>query len=200
MKPTVPGDNTHAPELISEHGKGQVQVHLTKPVPPIHHQGPAHPVAQKTTPTVRERMAQLMDATVANEPNWHYHAIRPLSYPTLVQAEHGAVSADCSFGCSILAKLAGAGDPLGQHFTGWGNSSSMFAHCQRITRQDLQIGDFAVFGPGGDEHAVCIRKPGADPVCWSHGQEKGPMFVPLSAEKRAHPGAPVTFLRLPTTT
>jgi hypothetical protein len=147
--------------------------------------------------TLRERMAKLMDATVMNEPNWHYHAVRPLSYPTLTQAEHAAVASDCSFGCAILALLAGAGKPFGRTFQG--NSSTMFALLDHINQADVQIGDYAVFGhTNGEMHAVCIRQPGGDPLCWSHGQEKGPMFVKMSVEMAAHPGATVTYLRLPT--
>lgn len=152
---------------------------------------------------IRARLATLMDLTIKNEPNWHYKEARPLNYPTLPQAEHETVVADCSFGCSILCKLADAGDPLGSHFNGYGNSVSMFSALAHIVNPlDVQIGDMAVLGDEGRLHAMMVRRTGADPLMWSHGSESGPKYVPLSDETRYHlsvglaDGGVVTFLRL----
>jgi hypothetical protein len=40
-----------------------------------------------------------------------------------------------------------------------------------------------------------VRRPGADPLLFSHGQERGPFLIPLSVEKRYHV-APYTFLSI----
>ena len=54
-----------------------------------------------------------------------------------------------------------------------------------------------VFGVGklSTEHVCMVRRPGADPLLWSHGQERGPILLPLSVEKRYHV-PPYTFLSI----
>lgn len=143
--------------------------------------------------TVRASLRVLMAETARNEPNWHYRYDRPLTMPTLNQALGGVVYADCSFGCSILLRLAGGPDPTGDDWQG--NSTSMYRHLPHIERGELQVGDIVVFGRDGDQHAVMVYRLAADPIVWSHGQEAGPILVPLSVEIRAHAGQPVTYLR-----
>lgn len=153
-------------------------------------------------PGIRKQLAALMDATVRNEPNWHYKEARPLVLPSLATAEHGTVVSDCSFGCVILCHLAGAGDPTGNKFDGYGNSTSMYEHLKTIPQAQAQTGDMVVLGSQGRLHAMMIRSTlGGDPLCWSHGSESGPKPVPLSAEVAYHAalfadGGVVTFLRL----
>jgi hypothetical protein len=136
-----------------------------------------------------------MDATVANQPNWHYVEKRPLSFPSLQEAEHGVVFADCSFDVIILCKLAGLPDPSGNGYSGYGNSTSLFFHLEHITAAEAKIGDAVVFGPEGDQHAAMIRRLVKDKVLCSHGSEDGPKFVALSVEAAGHE-PPVTFLRV----
>jgi hypothetical protein len=38
-----------------------------------------------------------------------------------------------------------------------------------------------------------VYEPSADPVLWSHGTEGGPLFIPLSEQRKLH-AKPVTFL------
>lgn len=152
-----------------------------------------------TSAAVRAQLRTLMTETARNEKNWHYRAVRPLTIPSLETALHGVVVSDCSFGCKILCKLAGAHDPTGGSFDGYGNSSSMFRALPHIEFADVQSGDAAVFGHvSGEQHAVLIYEKCATvgaTLVWSHGQEAGPIIVPLSIEIAAHPGATVTFLQ-----
>lgn len=151
-----------------------------------------------TALAVRAQLRSLMAATSRNEKNWHYHAVRPLTMPTLEAALHGAVVSDCSFGCKILCHLAAAPDPTGDG-AGYGNSSSMFRHLPHIPFEQVQNGDCAVFGHvDGEQHAVMIyekRGTAGVTLVWSHGQEAGPIIVPMSVEIASHPGATVTFLQ-----
>lgn len=143
---------------------------------------------------IRARMVEAMRETVMNEPRWHYEESRPLELPDVNTAYHGTVYSDCSFGCVILAHLAGAPDPSGTGFRAPAGSSAMFAFLPHLRRAQIQPGDYVVFGPDGGQHAACVYELATDPVVWSHGQEKGPVLVRLSVEIAAHSG-PVTFLR-----
>lgn len=151
-----------------------------------------------TAAAIRARLRTLMAATARNEKNWHYRAIRPLTIPTLDTAMHGAVIADCSFGCKILCALAGAPDPTGDA-PAYGNSTSMFRHLPHIPFADVDAGDCAVFGhTNGEQHAVMVYEKRAtlgETLVWSHGQEAGPIIVPMSIQIAAHPGATVTLLQ-----
>lgn len=155
------------------------------------------PVPVPGPPDVRGDLAALMDGTVKNEPNWHYLMARPLTFPTRQVALTGKVTSDCSFGCAILCKLAGRPLPTPQ-----GNSWSMWEQLVKVSKADVMTGDMIVLGHEGRLHAMMVRKPGGDILCWSHGQERGPLFVPLSAEVSYHAsrysdGGVVTYLRLP---
>lgn len=151
---------------------------------------------------IRAKLQTLMAATVANEPNWHYAEIRPISHLVYAQAVCGVVKTDCSGGCTALCQLAGAKDPTGNNYNGTGNSTSMYVHLPHIEnyRDTVLVGDLAVFGKtNGEEHVAMVYKiGGSNPTLWSHGQERGPLFVSLDDEAAAHPGAKVTFLRLAT--
>ena len=146
---------------------------------------------QHTPPSIRSRLHTYMTMTAGNHFGWNYVEQRPLKVPPVLA--HG-VMADCSYGCVILCRWAGAPDPTGNRFDGYGNSSSMFAHLPHITIGEARVGDFAVFGPDGEWHAVMVYTPSpTNPVFWSHGHQGAPNLYPLSADKRR----PVTFLRNP---
>lgn len=146
-----------------------------------------------TEKQTRTAMAHAMERTVANNTRWHYAEVRPLTIPAASQAYGGTVYSDCSFGCKIIAHLAGAPDPTGLGFSGYGNSTSMYDTLEHIDRQDIQPGDYAVFGRHGNEHACVIYRLAADPMVWNMGAPGQPVFRKLSAEIATH--GPVTYLR-----
>jgi hypothetical protein len=177
--PAKPGPGPH---LISEHGKGQMHGPQKQPPKPA----PTH----HTPPSVRDVLHQLMTETAGNAYGWNYREVRPLPIPA--RLAHG-VNADCSYGCVVLCKWAGAPDPTGMGFDGYGNSVSMYQHLEHIPLAQATVGDCLVFGPDGEWHATMIYRPGPDPVLWSHGHQGAPNLYPLSADPRR----PVTALRLP---
>lgn len=150
--------------------------------------------------TKRTALKKLMQQTVANERNWHYKFARPLTLPTIEQAVHGTVYADCSFGVKALCHLVpGIPDPTGTNYSGWGNSTTIYLHLPHIPLGDIQVGDLTVYGYEGNQHATMVYTPGrsaVDTEVWSHGQEAGPIITSLASEIRAHPGVPVTHCRL----
>lgn len=122
-----------------------------------------------------------------------YAEIRP--YP-LIPARTLPFTTDCSGLAAMMAKWSGAADPTGNGFNGWGNTDSVLAHSQHISRADTQPGDFAVFGQSPSVHMVVLTQSAAGgngALCVSHGQPGDPVEVPLSEEIVAQP---ITFLRL----
>lgn len=147
-----------------------------------------------------------MDYLVKNEPKVHYAQVRPMvtrSIKTLVQL-HNAVNSragltmDCSESVTLLCKLAGLNDPNGLGYNGAGNTETMLHHLPHYyNAKSAGVGALVVFGTGhlSTEHVCMVRRPGADPLLWSHGQERGPILLPLSVEKRYHV-PPYTFLSI----
>jgi hypothetical protein len=147
-----------------------------------------------------------MDYLVHHEPQVHYAQVRPMvtrKITTLVQL-HTAVSSragltmDCSESVTLLCKLTGLHDPNGLHYDGAGNTATMLDHLPHYyAATSAGVGALVVFGVGhlATEHVCMVRRTGSDPLLFSHGQERGPLFIPLSVEKRYHP-SPYTFLSI----
>jgi hypothetical protein len=154
----------------------------------------------------RSELAALMDYLVRREPHVHYGQVRPMPSRTIrnLVELHAAVerarglTMDCSESVTLICKLAGLGDPNGLHYGGAGNTETMLGHLSHYySARSAGVGALVVFGVGrlSTEHVCMVRRPGADPLLFSHGQERGPFFIPLSVEKRYHV-APYTFLSI----
>jgi hypothetical protein len=89
---------------------------------------------------------------------------------------------DCSFYCKLVYFMAGAIDPTGENFNGYGNSESMYVTGKHITLGELMAGDCCVFGPGGSVHAVIAvtDHETGDPLFASMGRQGDPSLVRLS--------------------
>jgi hypothetical protein len=144
-------------------------------------------------------MAYLLD----REPEIHYLQRRPMrllhyseaTVRHLLDTGQG-IAADCSESVTWLCKCAGLHDPTGNHFDGYGNTSSMFQHLPHYTSPaTAQVGALCVFGPGGADHVVMVMTPGDDPWVWSHGAERGPRKLRWSVERAFH-RSPATFLSI----
>lgn len=138
-----------------------------------------------------------------HEPAVHYAQVRPMRTAPLFEQDihdrfsHGhGIAMDCSEGVTLLCRLAGLHDPNGLHYSGYGNSSSLFGHLPRYSDpKRAGVGALVVFGPAGADHAAMVMGPGTDPWLWSHGAEGGPRRVRYSVEKAVH-RAPATFLSI----
>lgn len=142
--------------------------------------------AAKLEHQVRTRLAKLMDEGVANKARIHYAQIRP--FPIHLDENHWAheeFSTDCSGSYTILCRLAGLPkDPNGANYNGSGYTGTLMAHMRPITRAQLKIGDAVIFGNFPGHHVVMVRELGGDPKIFSHGQEAGPWYSPLSYEAK----------------
>lgn len=141
--------------------------------------------------SVRSKIVAYCSWGVANEPSIHYRQSRP--YPSSPRSL--PMYTDCSGFATLAYKDAGGPDPNGSNFNGYGYTGTILAHCRHIPKADAKEADLVVFGSGTGTHVVVLVEPGskADPLCVSHGQEAGPIRVPVSVEARAHPGQPVTY-------
>ncbi len=134
----------------------------------------------------RHVLGKLMDDTVADNGNWTYRAVRPLTLSHRPWRKGQRVVSDCSKGVQNLCWWARAPhDPMGRDWDSYGNSQTLWAHCQHVdTPVQLQIGDFVTFGRDGEEHAAMVRQGGTDPLLWSDGHQGAPNFYRLSQDKR----------------
>lgn len=157
-----------------------------------------------TTPTQRRELARIMDLLVQYEPKVHYRQVRPMSTRSIDDVTEllarlkspGGVTMDCSESVTLLCRLAGLHDPNGLGYNGTGYTGTLLEHLTHYHDPlRANVGGLVVFGPGTGEHVCMVRRTGADPLLFSHGQEAGPLLVRYSVERRAHT-APATFLSI----
>lgn len=157
----------------------------------------------------RNMMASGWKFLVENHESIFYSQARPLNLNWTMGsllnhfAAHHTVSGDCDFPVLLACKWAGLEDPTGDDYRGNGNSSSMFSFMRKhyTNPVDAHVGAIVVFGaanglPLKRQHAAMVTERGKNPTLGSLGDDSGPHYVSLSAEKAAHPGAAVTFLDL----
>lgn len=129
---------------------------------------------------------------VANEPSIHYGQVRPMPLRGKLP-----LTTDCSGFATLCYKLAGCPDPNTFGYNGQGNTSTLLRYGQKIKEDQVMPGDLIVYGTEGSSyghHVVIAVEHGPDPLCVSHGQEKGPALVKHSVEK-AFQTAGCVFLR-----
>lgn len=150
----------------------------------------------------RAELGRLMDMLVADEPKVHYLPKRPMvskSIVTVAQlrqklASNLGISLDCSESVTLLCKLAGLKDPNDSGYDGYGNTGTLLTHLPHYHAPFHALtGALVVFGPGSGKHVCMVREPGTNPLLFSHGSERGPIFIRLDREL-AFQGGPVTFL------
>lgn len=148
-----------------------------------------------TLPPARKRLHDLMAATIADEAahhDWTYQAVRPMAVPATWQPGQ-AVRGDCSKGVQYLCHWAGAPDPMGNGYSAYGNSQTIWLKLQHLALPaELAVGDVVTFGAWGSEHAAMVLEPGTDPKVWSFGHQGAPNSYRLSQDPR-----PQQYLRLP---
>jgi hypothetical protein len=115
-------------------------------------------------------------------PDDFQHA-RPM--PIHVPRHYLPLTLDCSASVTVICKWAGAPDPNGRGYDGYGFTGSLLDHLPHIDRQHARRGDLVVYGPGTGEHVVMLLQTVAqhpDPLIMSHGEEGGPSRYLLSKE------------------
>ena len=156
------------------------------------------------TTAQRQQLAQVMDLLVREQPRVHYAQIRPMqtraihSLHLLQQAlysPHG-VTMDCSESVTLLCHVAGLHDPNGFNYDGHGFTGTLLHFLPHYTDPlKAKTGALVVFGPGSGDHVCMVRRPGKNPTLFSHGSERGPIYITLADEKR-YQRSPTVFLSI----
>lgn len=137
-------------------------------------------------PTWRDDIKREMDWMLAHEHDVHYKQERPFS-PRKVYDKSLPISTDCSGSTTMLYYAAGMPDPNRRQYDGTGYTGTLRAATPRKKLAELEPGDFIVYGSGNGVHVVVVYAAHpTDPLCFSHGQERGPLLVRHSAEVAAH--------------
>jgi hypothetical protein len=112
-----------------------------------------------------------------------------------LHSPHG-VTMDCSESVTLLCQVVGLDDPNGFDYDGHGFTGTLLHHLPHYADpRKAKVGALVVFGPGSGDHVCMVRRPGANPTLFSHGSERGPIYITLTDEKRfQHP--PTTFLSI----
>lgn len=146
----------------------------------------------------RDDIVHYANYLIAHAPTIHYDQRRPIDYAFEFKATV-SWTADCSGSTASIYRSAGAPDPTGENFNGYGNTDTILATLPAISPRQARRGDLVLFHVGADGRhvAVLLESPRwhRDPWMESHGGEYGPLRVPLSTEVRYHSGESVTFLR-----
>jgi hypothetical protein len=157
-----------------------------------------------TTNDERIKMAKIMNLLVLDQWKVHYKEVRPMatrSIRSLAQLKYAltsnrGITMDCSEAITLICKLAGINDPNGLHYDGQGYTGTLLKHLPHYHDPSLaKIGALVVFGPNHGDHVCMVRQPGKNPTLFSHGQERDPIYISLSAERKFH-RPPVTFLSI----
>ena len=103
------------------------------------------------------------------------------------------ISCDCSAWVTICYRWAGAPDPNGLGYNGYGYTGSLLANTQgvHIAQSSAQPGDIVVYGNPPGVHTAIIVEAGADPLTVSMGQQGDPNFCRVSQDGRT----PRTYIR-----
>jgi hypothetical protein len=136
---------------------------------------------------VRDNIVKWARWGVANEPRIHYRQIRPIP----VHAKIGTLplTTDCSGFATLVYKWSGAPDPNGYNFNGNGWTGSLLAHMHHISFHSALPGDLYVYGEYPGHHVVIFVQAGrsGNPLCVSHGRERGPNLIRFADEQRVQP-------------
>lgn len=161
-----------------------------------------------TGPAQRHHLAAVMDFLVAHEPHVHYpandrrtmqiHTITSMSTLDGLVLSAKGLTIDCSQAAQLVFHVAGLEDPNGLGYRRDGYTGTLLENPRLkhyVDPKGAAIGALVVFGPGTGQHVCLVRHGGADPVLFSHGQERGPLYIRLSEERKFHE-PPVTFLSI----
>lgn len=155
------------------------------------------------TPFQRNHLHGLMMWLVLHEELILYKQDRPMKSQHLFERDLVALFAakktfamDCSESVTMMCRMAGLKDPNGLNYNGAGYTGTLLKHLPHYSDpKDADVGALVVFGPGDGDHVCQVAVAGKDPMLFSHGQNKGPVLIRLSDERK-YQKPPVTFLSI----
>lgn len=149
--------------------------------------------------TARQRVIAWANWGVRNSGPIHYSQLRPMD--GVNRPGKLPLYTDCSAFVTLCYRWGGAADPNGSNYNGYGFTGTLMRHLTRIRETALRPGDLVTFGAYPGNHVVIMVGSGANGLCVSHGQERGPLRYELSVAKRALAGPVMAWrsLSLPLT-
>ena len=147
------------------------------------------PLGPTEKKTFREKLRAYCLVAQKYEHLWHYSQQRP--YTGLLAPASDTHYNDCSSYVAIAFYKAGRNsgvkvdDPLGYHYSGWGNTGTSYAELKGFPapKDKYRIGDVALYlgaGGFGDHMVVCIKAGDGSTSRWSSfGSEGGPVELQL---------------------
>ena len=138
--------------------------------------------------SLREKIVTAARWGIEHEPEIHYGEIRPIPLGRRLP-----LTTDCSGFVTLCYYLAGAPDPNGSRYSGYGWTGTLLRHLPPIGPVDVRKGDIVVWGSYPGRHCAIVLEADDDPLLCSHGVERGPIAIRFSAECRYQPPA-VTWL------
>ncbi len=155
---------------------------------------PAPETAPKLTADQKLRAKIVAEAKWgrAHENSIHYEQRRPID--GINRRHKQPLFTDCSGFVTLCYKWAGAPDPNGRRYDGYGYTGTLKAHMRHISKAQVKPGDLCLWE---GQHVALVIKAGADPLLISHGSERGPNVVRFSVQNRYHPGRRVIWLTSP---
>jgi hypothetical protein len=132
--------------------------------------------------TVREKIVTAARWGIEHEPEIHYGEIRPIPLHRRLP-----LTTDCSGFVTLCYYLAGAPDPNGYRYSGYGWTGTLLRHLSAIGPTDVRKGDIVVWGAYPGRHCAIVLEADDDPLLCSHGMERGPIAIRFSAECRHQP-------------
>jgi hypothetical protein len=140
--------------------------------------------------TLREKIVANAKWGVANAAQIHYsegaQRMEGVNHPFKLP-----LTSDCSAFVTDCYNWAGAPDPNGNNYNGYGYTGTLLSHGTKIPLSEVQPGDVIVYGPGTGWHTAIVVEAGPDPLTISMGQESDPSYVRVSQDGRL----PQTYLR-----
>jgi cell wall-associated NlpC family hydrolase len=134
--------------------------------------------------TVRQKIVAAARWGIAHEPRIHYGQVRPFPLGRALP-----LTTDCSGFVTLCCYLAGAPDPNGNGYDGYGWTGTLLSHLDAVDAEDALPGDIVVWGRYPGRHCAVVLEAGDDPLLCSHGSERGPIEIRFSAESRYQPAA-----------
>lgn len=130
---------------------------------------------------------------VENKADIHYSQLRPID--GVNEKFKLPLYIDCSGFVTLCYKWAGAPDPNGLGYNGYGYTGSLLNHMHHITREQVRQGDVVVFGAFPGVH-TCVAADNGGTQLYSHGTEADPNLFNYDDMANAMPKV-VSWLTLP---
>lgn len=133
----------------------------------------------KKSSNVRERIVEFAHWGVKNTARIHYRQSRPIDGRG--RPKKLPLYTDCSGFVTLCYEWAGAEDPNGVNFSGYGYTGTLLRHCRRISKDAARPGDLVIWTPPADgQHVSIVVEGGPDLLLASHGSDRGPILIRFS--------------------